>query len=444
MFDESILKKGHTYAVALSGGEDSMCLYSMALSLREKHDIKVVAINVDHSIRGEESERDSDFVKNICKKDGIELFFKKVDVPKLAKEKGMSLEEAARILRYEVFYEAISSHFCDHVMTAHHLLDSIETILFKLFRGTSPSGLGGISKVSDDGCIIRPLVDTPKEEIHSYVLERGIQYVQDSTNQDSSYSRNYIRNEIIPIISKKFPYFSSGLMRFVDILSKESDYLDMIAQGLVKENGDEIYIMKDLDEVLFERACVCALKRMGIKKDYEKKHMEILLSLVKDQSGTTIALPKGVFAVSDYDRITFYTKKDVGEKESSIPFSSGCHNFNGRMLMLEPVSKRDYKPKRGKGILYADMDKFPSGSVIRYRQEGDEFVRFGGMKKKLKDYFIDIKVPARKRDQIPLICFGKRVLAIFGIEISNDVKIDNQTTNMLKLAIAMEENNNEQ
>ena len=161
MIDLSLIFKNQTIAVAVSGGKDSMCLLNQLLSLREKYNLTIKAINIDHSIREKDSENDSLFVKNYCEKLGVTLAFFKVDAVNFSKQNGYTLEQGARILRYEIFDNLLKENYCDVIATAHHLSDNFETMLFNIFRGTGLKGLSGIPKERNG--YIRPLLKSTKQ-----------------------------------------------------------------------------------------------------------------------------------------------------------------------------------------------------------------------------------------------------------------------------------------
>ena len=196
------VKNNQTIAVALSGGADSVALLHYMLSFSRLYPIKVIALNVEHGIRGEQSKNDTAFVSELCKKLNIELLKYEVDSPAYAKEHKLTIEQAARALRYDCFFDAIKTKKCHKIATAHHLSDNFETVLFNIFRGTGLKGLYGISDDRDN--IIRPLLNVSRREIDEYIEKNAIPYVEDSSNKDNNFSRNYLRNEVIPKILEKY------------------------------------------------------------------------------------------------------------------------------------------------------------------------------------------------------------------------------------------------
>ncbi|MBO6263816.1 MAG: tRNA lysidine(34) synthetase TilS [Clostridia bacterium] len=428
--DMELLKNRGVVAVAVSGGKDSVALIHLLSKLKGELGITLKAVNVEHGIRGEESVSDSEFVKKLCKELSVELYFKSVDVPRLVERDGLSEEEAARILRYKVFDEAIESGFCDFIATAHHLSDDVETILFNILRGTSLSGVGGISSLSHGGKILRPMLSVTRDEIDDYVLKNNLPFVTDRTNFDTGYARNFLRLEVIPLIKSRFKSFETAVERFAVLAAKDDEYLNCIAKKSVELKDGEASFAVGLDEIIFARSAVVAMKHVGIVKDYEKRHIDEISALKDARNGTTIDLPKNVAAVKDYDKITLYIKK--GRDSEEAPFKTGEMTVCGKRVNISLADKIEKKDK----TLYFDGDKVPRSAVIRTRRDGDTFEKFSGGTKKLKDYLIDKKIPSRERDGLLLVADGKKVLLIFGIEISASIKVDKGTTNMLKCNIS--------
>lgn len=257
---------GDTVAVAVSGGSDSMSLLYYMLENSHLYHLNIVAVNIEHGIRGESSVSDSLFVKNYCEQHDIPIYTFTVDSLKKAEQDKISVEQAARILRYECFQKLLSDGKCDKIATAHHLSDNTESVLFNLFRGTGPSGLTGIKAVREDK-IVRPFVNVSKEEIDKYVESNQIPFVTDETNLSTEYTRNFIRHKIVPEIKKIFPEFDHSIKRLSDITAQESAYLEELAEQVVKPTDFGAIIPLPCHPVLLARATIVALKGLGISKD---------------------------------------------------------------------------------------------------------------------------------------------------------------------------------
>lgn len=433
MINDNIFNKGETIAVALSGGKDSVALLYSLLSVKDKLGIIVKAVNIEHGIRGATSKRDSMFVADLCQKLSVPLKTYQLDCVKFSEENRYGIEEGARIARYDCFKSAIGEGFCDKVATAHHLSDSVETLLFNLFRGASLSGMTGIKSERNNGKIIRPFADTPKSEIEKYVADNGLPFVDDETNFESVYSRNYIRNEIMPVVSARFPEAEKSIGRFLKIAESENDFLEELAKKSLTRDGNAYVISIDNPDCIFARSVVLAMKSLGIAKDYVKLHVDAVLSLKNLVNGSKISLPRNVYAAREYDKIAIYKAvKSDGNFEK--PFALGYIDGAIGKLSFGEINEKEKNVnelKYGRSLVF-DLNKLPKNAVIRYKRSGDYFKKFGGGRKKLNDYFTDKKIPLRLRDSIPLVCAGSEVYIICGIEISDLIKVDKGTEKVVQ------------
>ena len=436
-----ISNKKLTIGVAVSGGSDSMALLHYLFSQKDKHNFKVVAVNVEHGIRGEDSISDSQFVKNYCDNIGVDVLSYSVDSIKYAKENKLSIEQSARALRYECFYDAINKGLCDKIATAHHVGDNVESVLFNLFRGTGIKGLKGIMPNYKD-FIIRPLISTSKSEIEEYVKENNIPTVLDKTNLSDKYTRNYIRLNILPKIKEIFPDVENSILRLTNVVREEDEYLDKEAQKTIIEKGKELLISVSTPPVLFKRAVIISLKKMGIEKDWENIHVEDVFSLTDKENGKYITLPKNIIAVRENDVIKIcknpLDKLTKDSNDKVIDFSVGEFDINNVIYKVEYSDEKelnDYLSNKTtkQKALFLDGDKIPKNAVIRTRRKGDTFTPFGGGRRSLSDFFTDKKIDKIKRDTTPVIAIDNEIYAIFGIEISSKVKVTPNTKKIIKL-----------
>ena len=429
---------GKTVAVAVSGGSDSMALLFFLKRQSLAFNFFVKAINVEHGIRGAESLNDTRFVKTYCSKNHIDLITFSVNCPQHAKQNRLSLEESARILRYDCFEKAVSLKHCDCVATAHHAKDNLESVLFNLFRGSGISGVAGIKQSGEH--IIRPFLRTSKAEIDEYIKQNDIPFVTDSTNECTDYTRNYIRKTILPPIYKVFPDVEKSVARFAEIAAIDDDYLFSLATNNISFSSDGAKLKLPTEKALFGRAYIIILKYLGIKKDWEKKHIDAAFALCSKDNGKSLNLPFGVTVYKEYDYLFF-------KKTESNLNSNGCAfikpSDDALNLTVEP-SEFDFCGEKYKikkvpfpndltDGLYIDKDKLPIGTIIRTKKNGDIFKKFGGKTKKLSDYFTDIKIEKRKRKTIPVIACGKTVYAIFGVAVSEQTAIDNNSKTIYQL-----------
>ena len=422
---KTFFNEGETVAIAVSGGSDSMSLLYYMLENAGLYHLNVVALNIEHGIRGQSSISDSLFVKNFCHEHSIPLFSFVVDSLKKASDDKISVEQAARILRYECFQQALASGKCDKIATAHHLSDNTESVLFNLFRGTGPNGLIGIKAMRQDK-IVRPFINVSKEQINEYIKAKSIPFVTDETNLSTDYTRNYIRHNIIPEIKKIFPELDTSIKRLSEISEQESAYLDELARNAVILTEYGVKISLPCHPSLLSRATIVALKELGITKDWEKVHVDEVVALSNKANGAKLSLPKNIVAFKEYDSIVFCKQVDTINNEQ--PFIVGEVIFNAQTLKIKLVSN-DVNLKDG---LFADLEKIPSSAIIRTKKEGDTFTKFGGGTKSLGDYLTDKKIPLRLRASLPLLADGKEVLAIFGLAVSDKIKVDNSTKKIVE------------
>ena len=274
-FETGIIKKNHSLIVGLSGGMDSMCLIDIFLKLKSELNYNLYALHVHHGIRGIEADRDQKFVTKYCKDVGIKLFIKKVDAVSFSKSNGLSLEEAARILRYKEFSEIHRSIKNSYILVAHHEKDLVETIIHNMARGTGIKGLIGIKSVQD--YILRPLLYISKDDITKYVKDNSVPYVDDSTNFDKSITRNYIREEIVD----KLPNINDKSYKHIIELSRQvkevNDYLEAVYDYTFE------YVMKSKtkDCIIIDNTKFCAVNGL-IKAGVIRTVFYSLIESLKD------------------------------------------------------------------------------------------------------------------------------------------------------------------
>ncbi len=419
---EITIDKNLKIGVALSGGVDSMVM----LNLLKNAGANIVAINVEHGIRGSASKRDSRFVKSYCKRHEIECLSFTVDSPQYAVENNMSVELAARTLRYQIFDSLLEEKKVDVIALAHHLNDQVETVLMRIFRGTGIKGIRGI--IDRDG-YVHPMLSFTKAEIRDYAVAHRIPYKEDATNFDSEYTRNYIRHEIIPHIKSRFPSFEQAVWKLAKSAEEIEDYmLSEVVKANFKEEEASLPIeVLDLHPALAKKTIAETLRLLGCDKDIEYNHLESLISLKNSPNGARINLPFGFDAYKAYDKMIITKRIEQGEF---------CEIFNiNARYAYKGFSYSFSKTSSIKKGLTFDANKVPEGAVIRTRLDGDRFKRYGGGTKSLGDYLTDVKIPIYMRDKLLVIAKGSTVYAVLGVEIADEVKVDDKTENIYLINI---------
>ncbi len=425
--ENKMIATGDRVGVAVSGGEDSMALLHLLHSLAEKVHFQVVAVHVNHNIR-RTANSDARFVKQYCDENLIEFAKYSVDVPEYSTANKVSLETAARILRYECFEAAIKKYKLTKFAIAHHLNDQAETVLMHLFRGCGLDGASGMAPVR--GVYIRPLLETKKSDIIAYNYRNSIPHVTDDTNEDNSFRRNYVRNMIMPLITKEWRTAPENLAAFAKIAARDSSFItnqcDM--NGIVKE-GNVVRIPLNrfyLPDSIITRMIYHGLELLGIRADVEIKHINAIMALSADGlNGEKVSLPHNTYAVKEYEYISLVRRESRPEfKEYSFKVGKTLVEGFGTITVTKTIS---YKLAIQRGLWVIDADKLPKKAKWRFRLDGDMFEKLGGGTKKLNSFFTDKKVPARLRPTTPVLALEHDVYVVGGVAISEKVKTDRDT-----------------
>lgn len=439
----NMISKGDGVVVGFSGGPDSLALLHVLWSLRRLYDIKIYAVHLNHMIRGEEAFRDEGFARSFAEQHDIPFFSRRIKVEDFAKQSGMSSEEAGRYLRYGLFNEIADEVGASKIAIAHNMNDQAETMIMRFFRGTGISGMVGIKPVRDNR-YIRPIISCSRNEIEDYCRNNHLNPVIDSTNNEVIYSRNKIRNHVIPYIKDNFnKNIVEGLYRSSEILRDEDDYLNSRAlielEGIKIENGFSVKDFNMLHPALKRR--IIRMLILRIKGDLigiEIKHIDECIELIaKGHTGKTLNLPKELECKVEYELFKIQRKNIVMDYSYKL-LIPGCTRVDeaGITICTSILEKSLQTFKDKQFIKYFDYDKIGNMVEVRNRRDGD-FIFPKGMsgKKKLKEIFIDKKIPRDKRNRIPLVVFNNEVLWAFELRDSRNYKINENTKRILEIKI---------
>ena len=440
----NMINKGDNMIIGVSGGADSICLLHLLNDLRDKLNINIIVVHVQHGIRGKDADDDAQFVKDFCNDRGIECHVYYFNVKKLAKENKLSEEEMGRKVRYQVFDEALLAYGGTKIVLAHHVNDNAETIIMNLLRGTGIKGIGGIRPVR--GNIIRPLIECTREEIEKYCEINNVKYQDDYTNEMEIYTRNKIRHTVIPYIKNNFNQnFVANLVNTANLVRSEDDYIDKIVlekeQQIVTKNEKEYIICLDeflqLDIVIKRRLIRHIIGKMSSLKDIEFKHIEEIVKLENKEVSKRIDLPKGLIAKRTYDSIII---TNLGKDKISC-FQYSINNLSkiyiqelDKHLDFHIIENKNQDIPKNLYTKWFDYDKIKGNLKVRSRQSGD-VIGIKGINgtKKLKKYFIDCKIPLDERDKIPLLADGNNIIWIIGHRINEQYKITASTKKILEV-----------
>lgn len=418
--------------VAVSGGVDSTALLRYLFENAQKYGYRLSVCHCEHGIRGEESIADAEFVKGLAEDYGLPFYAFSEDCIEKSKREKTSLETAAREFRYACFQSLIAENKADYIATAHHRDDDAETVLFRLARGTSATGMGGMAALN--GYILRPFLSWSRQEIEGYAKEKGLSHREDKTNLEKDATRNKLRLDVLPKLEEAVPGATENLLRFSALAAEDDKLLYEYAEGLVAKEQDGYEIAFCDKKPLFTRAALLALKDLGLAKDYTAQHLESLFLLQGLERGARISLPKNILAERRLEGVFLFkdTETVTIEKPQAKPF--GLDGFDGGMYEVI-LSTKPMDGGYGK-VLYADLDQIPSSAVFRFRKDGDWIRRFGGGKKSLKKFLNEEKTPVAEREYLPLIAEREgQVYAVCGVEIAEEIKITDKTKNVLYIML---------
>ena len=430
----NMIEAGSQVIVGISGGGDSVCLLFLLSKYQKRRPFHLLGIHVNHGIRGQEALRDQEYAKKLCERLGVPFTVYTYSVPAIAQQEKRSLEEAGRMVRRRAFEEKAASLGKKAVIAlAHHENDNAETVLHNLIRGTKAAGMGGIRPIQEIGegvAYIRPLLKVTREEIETYLRQQKIPWMIDSTNQELEYTRNRIRHRIIPEMEKINPKAVSHIAQAADTFQAIEEYLtgqaDMLYREYVEQRENGYWIRKELfleKELMQSYVIRMVLEQAADKKqDLTAFHVESILSLGKGRTGASVSLPGGVLASQVY-----------GDLYVRLP-DSGEAPLKELELEIFPWENQQIPEKTY--TKWFDYDKIKSSLEIRHRKPGDFLtITDTGGRKKIKDYFIDCKIPREEREKLTLLAEGSHILWVVGYRISQYYKVTSQTKTVLKVHV---------
>jgi tRNA(Ile)-lysidine synthase len=449
-----LFSEGSHLLLAVSGGPDSTCLLQVLSSLIPELGIQLHIAHLDHQLRGVESEADSAYVKKLADNLGVPVTIEKRDVKTYQKEQRISLEEAAREVRYCFLADIAMNIRANYIVTGHTLDDHIETVLMHIIRGTGTRGLAGLKPYSQwqlDGrriTVVRPLLEISRQQTVDYCEENQLMPRLDKSNLSLSPLRNRIRRQLVPLLRSYNPGVIKALLRTAAIANDEIVFLDTEVKRLwpaVVEQREGMIIL-DRDNL---NQLPTAIKRhllraaigqiLGSLKDIETRHVEKILAVLDKAAGKQINLPNGLIFFIEYDKYLLSMEAvntcpyPTIDDEYSINIA-GKTNLPGWLIKAEIINPQAIKKMEGSFIAHLDLDKVGNELRVRHRKTGDRFQPMGlAQTKKLNEFMIDIKIPHSWRQRIPVVCSQQQILWLVGYRIDDRVKVTEETTKILRL-----------
>lgn len=427
---KGLIARGQKVLLAVSGGIDSMVL----LYLFEKSGFEYGVVHCNFQLRGEESDGDEEFVIEQVQMHGIPSFFKTFDTEEHARLNGISIEMAARELRYKYFEEVRNEHNYDLIATAHHQDDLIETFFLNLSRKTGIKGLTGIKDKS--GHLIRPLLFTGRHEIEVYAAKHYIEYREDSSNNEVVFQRNFLRHKIIPLFSELNPAFKKNLMSSIDNLRDAEELYSMV---LNKDKKDVVVTNNEVIQIDIEKLRIKPFARLLLLEvltplNFNPSVVEEVYQSLDGESGKQF-FSQTHRLVKDREQLFISEWKEKEEKTYYIE-ENDMELFEPFDITIEKPDASDFEIVKDPNVGCIDIDTVQFPLLIRKWKQGDYFQPLGmtGIKK-VSDFFIDQKIPLHEKENTWLLCSGKKIVWIMGHRLDDRFKISPQSRQVLKLVI---------
>lgn len=420
--------------VAFSGGPDSRTLLDLLVADAKERGYALYAAHLNHGIRGKEAERDEDFCKSVADAYGIPFFCRRADVPTLAKTYGQSMETAARNARYAFFAELMQEHSIPILVTAHNANDNLETMLFDLVRGCGLDGLCGIPPTREvtDGTLVRPLLACSRDDILEYCQANALDFVTDSTNTDTQYTRNRIRAEIIPAMQAINPSVLEASTRASLVLREDAAHLRTEAEALLAWHrlgfSLPISTICDAPPAIASRALMLLFREFTGGMALEQCHVQALLSLCERATPhARTDLPHGCMAVIEDGMLCLMRRTTPSPTPDAYELTLHAGENRISQTNCEIVIGNSQKPKNIYKYairMYFDPDKIVGNIVARNRRPGDK-IPYLGVNKDVRRLMSEKKIPPFLRKQIPILCDGHGVLAIPLVATRDDAFVAN-------------------
>lgn len=444
-----MFESGDRIIAGVSGGADSICLLFVLLELQKEIPFEIIVVHVNHGLRGKDADADEDYVKRICQEHHLECVVYSENVELIAKNRKQSTEEAGRDVRREAFHQTMELYQGNKIALAHHKNDNVETFLMNLARGTGLKGLTGIRPVN--GQIVRPLLCLERKEIETYLKQQEIYFCIDESNQGDEYTRNRIRNHMVPFLEKEInscavSHMNDTMEQLLEIqkyLAEQTQYF----HKMCVEYREYYYLVnstqfssvpKAIQPLVLKQVLADAAEK---EKDIESVHIKALQELFEKQTGKRIDLPYEMEALRVYEGVCIQKKREVQAEGFCMEielkkFEKQEIFWKKQRVTCQIVEKIpiNCKEMQKNNTKYFDYDIIKDKLCIRTRRPGDYItIHPDGRTQKLKSYFINEKIPKEKRDEILLAADGNHIIWVIGFRANCIYQAGRNTKHILEI-----------
>ncbi|OWP26179.1 tRNA lysidine(34) synthetase TilS [Fusobacterium polymorphum] len=432
----NLIESNDIIVVGFSGGPDSVFLVEMLKKLQHFFNFKIYLVHINHLLRGEDADSDENFSFEYAKKNNLEIFIKRIPVKEIAKEVGKTLEEVGREERYKFFSEIYEKVGATKIATAHNKDDQIETFLFRLIRGTSLQGLEGI-KIKNNN-VIRPISEIYKKDILEYLNKNEIQYKIDKTNFENEFTRNSIRLDLIPFIEERYNIkFKDKIFSLIKEI-RENNQNNSLNLSDYTDSENRIILEKTKFLSNFDKKNLLSLFLNKKNIEVNRNKIDEISSLIKNNGTKKIDLDKSYRIVKDYTYLYIEDKKEncvINNNviQVKIPSEQIFDNFKITVSTVENLDIPKQKNQYLLDAIYNDIIE------VRYRKEGDRIFLGEKHSKKIKEIFIDQKIPKNIRDRLPIFLYNNTIFWIYNVKKAYIPKINKNENKLIKVLITVEE-----
>ena len=442
--DERLIEPGETVLVGVSGGVDSSTLLFLLDRIAKDMAFGLGVAHVNHGLRGDEAARDEEFVRLLAQRLSIPCHVMRADVRAYSRKQGVSIQHGGRELRYRYFADLCDAHGYGKIAIAHHRDDQVETFLLRVIKGSGLNGLGSIPIKRDR--IVRPLLYSFRSEIEAYARRLSIPFIEDSSNLKETYERNFLRMEIVPLLSRLNPRFREKILLLISDIASVDRLFDGKAEEFLEKEGSfraeavraSVEGLKSLHPEARFRVVSRMLSRLEPRFIALREHVRLVeKSLFSERPNNAVILPHGIRAKRVYGDLIITRKKPPGEEMETFDIGAGRNAIPSLGVVLDVSFSVESPPSfpEGRAVAFFDADRV-SGLTMRTFRRGDRFMPLGlDREVKVKDFFIARKMPAERRQRVPLLLSGKDIIWVVGERMDERYKLGAGTRRVMRVSV---------